>query len=160
MNQNGPRTFSKTSLSTSIYADIQDIQSQHGSAFRGSAASPPVREETCENVYYNTATDATSVQLARRSEINAYETCYSPEIEGVTSLNHIGLNSPAYDAYTSIDERATGVSDLSTGGRKVSVYDDDEAVYCNVVDQRENGAMPRKTSGAEVTLVENQLYSS
>lgn len=161
MKQKGPRTFSKSSLSTSVYTDIEEIESQHDSVFRGKAASPPVRGEPRDNVYYNTATDAASAQLARRSDINAYETCYSPEIEGVTSLDLTRFNSPANDVYSSIDEYANDVSDLPTGGQKGSVHDQDaETLYCNVVDQRGIYAVPRKTSDAEVTLVENQLYSS
>lgn len=164
MNQKGPRTFSKTSLSASVYTDIEEIESQHDSVFRGSAAAspPPVRPATRDNVYYNTATDAARAQPGRRSEINAYETCYSPEIEGVTSLNLVRMHSPAVSdvLYASIDECATDVSDLPTCSQKGTVHGDEgDFLYCNVVGKRGNSAMSR-TSGAEVTLVENQIYSS
>ena len=149
MIKNSPRTFSKASLGTSVHADIEEIESKHDSA-----ASPSVRAETRDNVYYNTATGAASVQLVPRLQVNAYETCYSPEIEGAASLNLMRSNSPAY---ASIDEYVTGVSDLPTGGQKGTVQDQDKGLYCNVLDQRGNSEMPRQTSGAEVTLVENQL---
>ena len=133
MIKNCPRAFSKTSLGTSVHADIEEIESKHDSVLRGSAASPPVLADTRDNVYYNTATDAASVQLVPRLEINAYETCYSPEIEGATSLNLVRSNSPAY---ASIDEYVTGVSDSSTGGQKGTVHDQDKGLYWNVLDQR------------------------